>query len=292
MSLSKHPPVKLLVMDLDNTVWDWFQAWHASFTALLDGLSQATGIGRNELEKAIRPVHQARGTSEYSALLWELPILEPFLAGRSPSVALNEVIHAQNSARFHQTELYPGVMTTLEYIRAIGVPIVAYTESLSYWTEWRIKRVGLDGVLDVLYSSPDHDFPTGMKSDSLRTLPDSEYGLRKTKHLHVPRGIIKPNPAILQKIVDEQGVEKEAVIYVGDSRMKDVAMAQAVGVMDVHARYGEAFNRDGYEQLRRVSHWPDADVELEVSTEQPTPNYVLKSGFADLLDQFEFRRPA
>ncbi|MDA2810664.1 hypothetical protein O4J56_08460 [Nocardiopsis sp. RSe5-2] len=40
-------------------------------------------------------------------------------------------------------------------VRRRGVPVVAYTESIAYWTEWRMRETGLDGMVDILYSSPD-----------------------------------------------------------------------------------------------------------------------------------------
>lgn len=45
--------------------------------------------------------------------------------------------------------------------------------------------------------------------------------------------------------------------------MKDVAMAQKVGVVDVHAAYGVVQHRPEYDLLRRVSHWTADDVECE-----------------------------
>src|SRR5438876_11276907 len=67
--------VSLLVTDLDNTLWDWFEIWYRSFSALLDGIVSISGIPQEELEPEIRKIHQRRGTSEYSYLIGELPPL-------------------------------------------------------------------------------------------------------------------------------------------------------------------------------------------------------------------------
>lgn len=58
------------------------------------------------------------------------------------------------------------------------------------------------------------------------------------------------------------------VAYLGDSLMKDIAMAQGAGVLDVHAAYGQAQNRPEYDLLRRVTHWTDADVAREAALSQ------------------------
>jgi FMN phosphatase YigB (HAD superfamily) len=289
MTLSK-PQVDLLVTDLDNTLWNWFEMWHVSFDALVVALSDQAGIDRDVLEGEMRQVHQSRGTTEYSFLVDELPSLIAVSGSQKPSARFDDAIHQQNSLRKKTLALYPRVLDTLRAVRSKGVPVVAYTESISYWTERRIRTLGLDGVIDVLYSSPDHDFPLGLEPADVRTLPPEEYGLHFTEHKQVPRGALKPNPGILQSILDEQGVDARRTVYVGDSLTKDVAMAKSVGAIDVLAAYGIVHNSGDYELLRRVTHWTQADVERErrskpIGTLEPT--YKLDA-FGDLLDLFSF----
>lgn len=76
---------RLLVTDLDNTLWDWFAAWHASFSAMLDRLIETSGVPAEVLEPQIRAVHQARGTAEYSFLLDEVPALIEASGSMPPS---------------------------------------------------------------------------------------------------------------------------------------------------------------------------------------------------------------
>jgi phosphoglycolate phosphatase-like HAD superfamily hydrolase len=295
MPSKAKPTIGLLVLDLDNTVWDWFEAWHESMQAMLEALSLETAIPVEQLKAEVKAVHQARGTSEYSFLLEELPSLSALRGKRPVRERFESVVHTQNSKRFHTTRLYPGVLTTLQTIRSSGVKVVAYTESLKFWTEWRIRRTGLDGLIDVLYSSPDHDFPTGISPDDVRVQADENYDLVYTEHRQVERGIAKPNPRILSEIVAEHGQAGSGVAYVGDSLDKDIAMAQSVGgIYDVHAKYGEAFRRPEYKLLQELTHWPEATVRNEVSkapTAHPKPSYTLKSNFAELLDLFDFFAP-
>lgn len=290
--MAEKPRVALLVTDLDNTVWDWFDAWFQSFSALVRGLHEATGLPIDELEKEIRLIHQSRFTSEYSWLVEEMGSLQALVPqGEDVRAIFDDAIHKQNSARKHSTRTYPGVVPTMQAIRGFGVPIVAYTESLAFWTRWRIQRLSLDGLIDRLYSSPDHDAPFGLDVAKKRWLPMQDYELKVTKHRHVPSGIIKPNPHILEKIISEYGLRPNEVAYVGDSLMKDVSMARAVGALDVYAKYGDSHLDPRYSQLQRVSHWPDNAVEREQSTvgdALPTPTYVLERGFDQLLEIFDF----
>ncbi|WP_369042365.1 HAD family hydrolase [Streptomyces sp. Midd1] len=287
-----RPRATLLVTDLDNTLWDWFKAWHASFSALLFRVCEMSGIPQRQLESEIQAVHRRRGTSEYAYLLNELPSLRDKHTKTKPSVVYDDAIHAFNRARQRNTNLYPGVETTLHELQRRNIPVVAYTESISYWSEWRIKQTRLDGVIKVLYSSPDHDFPTGITPESLRTRPASWYGLRETVHKRVPPGVLKPNTEVLRSILEDFSAIPKETVYVGDSLMKDVAMAQEVGVQDVHALYGVVQHHDGYDLLRRVSHWTDADIrrEKELSSRSSVcASYTLTKDFSELLTMFEFR---
>lgn len=280
---------RLLVTDLDNTLWDWFEAWYQSFTALLDGLVELSGVDRLVLEEQVKAVHEHRGTTEYSNLIREVPALVQASAPDDPVKMFDAALHAQNSVRKATTQLYPGVAEALNTLRDAGVRIVAYTESGAYWTEWRIRRTGLDGLLDVLYSAPDHDLTAGINPDDLRTghYSATDYGLTHTQHLHVPHGVLKPNAEVLLAIVKEQGFDLADTVYIGDSLTKDVVMAQSAGITDVHAQYGVVQHLPEYNLLRRLTHWTDEDVARERdvadSRSAVTPTHVCPEAFSEVL---------
>lgn len=283
---------RLLVTDLDNTLWDWFQAWFESFSALVDGLVAVSGADRAVLEEQIKAVHQRRGTTEYSNLIREVPALVEFAGRRDPFEVFDAALHAQSSRRKGATRLYPGVAESLLALKQGGVRVVGYTESGAYWTEWRIRHTGLDGVVDVLYSSPDHDLAAGVDPAELRTghYGQSSYGLRATEHRHVPSGVLKPSPEILSAILHEEKCAPGEAAYLGDSLMKDIAMAQSAGVLDIHAQYGLVQHQEEYDLLRRVTHWPDQDVAREKTLARPEsdiiPTLVCHEQFGEVLPVF------
>lgn len=283
---------QVLITDLDNTLWDWFDAWYHSFDSMLARVSELSGVARDVLEPQIRAVHRRRHTTEYSHLLNEVPALVEVAQGDEPMVVFDDALHVLNSQRLRYTKLYPGVLETLNRLHSAGVRLIAYTESVAYWTEWRMKHTGLDGLIDVLYSAPDHDLPTGVSIEHLRRLPENAYGLKLTKHLHVPSNAIKPNAVVLQSILDDARCAPTGAVYIGDSLMKDIAMAKSVGVLDVHAKYGEVQNTEAYKLLQRVSHWSDADIEREkriaerYGDEQIVASVVCNEGFEQVLPLF------
>ncbi len=83
--------------------------------------------------------------------------------------------------------------------------------------------------------------------------------------------MLKPNPEVLLDIIREIGRVPSECVYLGDSKMKDVAMAQDAGVTDVLAGYGAVQHQEEYNLLREVSHWPDVDVKREFGTDSVRP---------------------
>jgi FMN phosphatase YigB (HAD superfamily) len=282
----KLPKVSLLVTDLDNTLWDWVEIWYRSFSALLDGIVSTSGIPRDQLLPEIRRVHQRVGTSEYSYLIGDLEVLQKLHPGRDLQDVYAGAIDASRSARHGVLDLYPDVAKTLGAIRQKGTVIAAYTESFAFHTAARMKYLGLDGLVDYLYSPRDHDLPEGARK-RLRRFDDDYYELKQTILKHTEKGILKPSPAVLRQIITELGHASTDTAYVGDSKMKDIVMAQDVGAIDVWAEYGAAQHRQEYELLRKVSHWTDEAVQKEMTVDvQPT--VTLHRSFAELLHHFDF----
>lgn len=286
------PVIGLLVTDLDNTLFDWFDMWTNSFSPMLDQLVQITGVERSLLESQIRRVHQERRTSEYSGLLFEVPVLVQFAQGRPPKEVYASAIKRFRKGRSASMRLYEGVKETLGQLKAVGVPIVAYTESQAFYTALRLRWLELDGLIDVLYSPADTDFPNGVSPMQMRTKADDAYTLKQTEHRHTPDHTLKPEPEVLSAILAGMAASPNEVAYVGDSLMKDIAMAQLLRVHDVWAKYGAtAQDRDEYKLLQRVSHWKEHDVQQEKAIRRRphvTATYVLEKSFAELLDLFEF----
>jgi phosphoglycolate phosphatase len=288
--------VSLAVFDLDNTLFDWVEMWYAMFSAKLNEVCRISGLSPEQLKREFKTVHQYHGTSEYAFAIQELPSLLAKHPAEDICKIYDPAMHAYYRARKQTLKLYPGVMDVLTTVRTKGCRLVAYTESMAFYTRQRLRDLDLDLVLDVLYSPADHELPNNMRPQDLRRYPAERYELRKTKAHHTPKGELKPNPDVLQSIVRDCQAEPSQAIYVGDSEFKDIAMANMVGVTSVLAKYGKAQNRPEYNVLRQVTHWTDADVARErtiaegrgLSEKDLIPKFTLEKGITELLGLFDF----
>ena len=284
------PRISTVITDLDNTLFDWVAVWHRSFKAMLDRLVEDSGLAQEVLEDEFKTIFRRHGTSEYAFAIEELPSLQRKHPGENLAQRYEPAIHAYNSARRASLSLYPTVLDTLEGLKDKGCLIVGYTESMAYYSGYRLRKLGLDRILDFLYSPPDHDLPGGLTRAEIRRYSPETYELRRTVSRHTPKGELKPNPKVLSEIIAGVGAVPEETIYIGDNLMKDIAMAKAARVTGVWAKYGIAQNRPEYELLRRVTHWTEKDVvrEKKLTASEVGPDFELGTSFAEILQLFEF----
>lgn len=284
--------IDTLILDLDNTIFDWFAMWYASFKPIYDEILAASGRPQDEVEADIRRVHQTRRTSEYTFLIEELDVLREIRAREDIRTRFHNALETSRHGRDQSLQLYPTVFSSLWRIKNAGTKIIGYTESMRFYSSYRLKRFGLDGVIEILFSPKDHDMPAGVPLDRLRRFPDDFYELQVTKVMHTPPGELKPNPKVLREMIEMVGSSPDRCAYVGDSIFKDVAMAREVGVFDVHAQYGEPQERPEYELLQRVSHWTEDDVQREAAITARghdfVPSAVLKDCFAEIFIHCDF----
>ena len=281
----------VLITDLDNTLFDWVELWYNCFSAMLDQIVIISGAPKERLIPEIAAVHQKHGTSEYSFLIEELPSVQRMLNGRPAIDVFSPAIEIYRQKRALFLKLFPTVAETLLKIKGRGAMIVAFTESMAFYSNYRLRRLGLDGVIDALFSPPDHMLPKGLSPADLRKYPSYQYLFRYTKQYFIPEGSKKPNKVVLASILQQLNLEKADCIYVGDSLMKDVAMALDCGIDDAWAQYGIAHKRQEYHLLRDVTHWTAEEVARERiinEREHIVPNVVLHNSFSELLDEFEF----
>lgn len=253
---------------------------------MIEKVIEISGVDPDRLYTECSIIHQRYGTSEYSGLLGELPCLRE-IYGSSVFPAMCPAVEAFREARKQFLTLYPTVEETLLELKNKQITIAAFTESKAFYTNYRFRKLGLDNIIDFLYSPRDHSVST--ETISGRRYKADVYEFKKTIHRFTPDGEYKPNPHILISIIEELGASIEEVVYVGDHILKDVFMAKEAKVTDVHAAYGVSQHRPEYELLRKVTHWTPEMVEREREALKPGdihPSFVLHRNLAEILPLF------
>ncbi len=182
-------------------------------------------------------------------------------------------------------KLYDGVLSTLRYVHEQGTTVVAYTDAHASSALERLCRLDLTNVISKLYA-PQHDLDGGILESTiaLRNLAnDYIFPLSANDR--------KPNPQVLIDISNSHNVRIERTLYVGDSLVRDIYMANRAGAHSSWAKYGTDFDQQLWRQLVRVTHWTEKDVirenELRSEASNASPEVTLLS-FSDILDHFSF----
>jgi FMN phosphatase YigB (HAD superfamily) len=62
---------KVLITDLDNTLFDWVDLWYVCFDPMLKKIAEIVDIDVELLKPRIKAIHKRHGTSVYAFLLEE-----------------------------------------------------------------------------------------------------------------------------------------------------------------------------------------------------------------------------
>lgn len=257
--------MKLLILDVDDTLFDWLTMWSESFGAALATLLSATRLSETELLAALRALNRSARTSERGFTHDDAEMLG---VNRDTVAALASQF--ENDSR-QRTQLFPDVLGTLAELKRRGVTLVAHTDTPVEVGADRFVQLGLDGIVDAL-------FATAVKGAVLHRRHLNRP--QRARLFEVPHP--KPDRRAIGQILAEYGRVASECIYVGDSKMKDIAMARAAGVTDIFAAYGCRRTSTSYELLRKVSHWTDDDIAYEKSLLAVEPTHSLEQ-FSDIL---------
>ena len=237
---------RLLVTDLDDTLYSWIGFFIPSFFGMVDVVSTMTGIETETLLDEYKAVHQEKGTVEYPFSTVLLPSVQTVYAGKSRDemkAILKPAFDRFNEIRNEKLTLYPGVESVLETLKGEGVKIIGFTDSGEMNGFYRLLMLGISHLFNKVYVT-NYEY----------AIPD--YIVKDHRVHEVPEG--KPNPELLERIIKEEGIAKEEVLYMGDSLTKDIYMAKKAGVKCVQCKYPDFPDMADYsKKLFRISSWTD-----------------------------------
>jgi phosphoglycolate phosphatase len=291
------PNKKLLVCDLDNTLYDWVGYFVPSFYSMVDAVVQITHCDREKLLDDFREVHQKHADAEHPFALLETNTIRELYKNVSTQAMLKAVdtaFHAFNSSRKRNLQLQPHVIDTLEALKTIDIRLVAHTESKLYGVVDRLTRLNLFPYFSRVYcrerSQSAHPNP-GTGIEWLERIPGD-------KVVELSHQQAKPDPSVLLEICARENVAAHDAAYVGDSIARDILMAKRAGMFSIWAQYGAEHDPETYAKLVRISHWTSDEVAKELRLKEEAksikPDYIARSSFAEVLTALDVkysRRP-
>lgn len=277
---------RLLICDLDNTLYDWVGYFVSAFYAMVDEVVVATGCDREELLDDFREVHRKHHDSEHPFALLETTTIRklfPSHSRREVAEQLDRAFHKFNTARKQNLQLYPQVHETLDILVKSGFVLVAHTESKLFAVVDRLNRLKLTKYFQRIYC----------RERPVTIHPDPEAGNRWWDEFMIQNVVElshhqrKPDADVVLEICRGENVPPSNAAYVGDSITRDILMAKEAGITSIWAKYGTFVDDEKYRKLVRISHWSESDIEregvLQKRAATVVADHVLENGFDEIL---------
>lgn len=239
---------RLIILDLDNTMIDTLHVWGSSLSCLIRNLDAELNIEVSISHDLIRRAHgQHRFNDGVSLVDWMLDPAQGLDIAGDWKKAVGDI---QTEWLHQSAELsvpYAGMIGQLKNWRRAGCKIVIQTDAEDcavlrrlWWIACHAVRSGdlskprdiLD-LVDKIYCQPSIPYSPRFLSD---VADEFREGMKALTHIWQDKEF-KPSVAHLHYILEEQGIEAERAIYVGDSH-KDGAEARTLLIDFAWAQYG------------------------------------------------------
>lgn len=289
---TSKPRIRLLVTDLDNTLYDWVSYFATAFDAMVAVATHLLDVPEEALLDDLREVHQRHRNSEQPFALLDTRVVRerfPGLGRLERAQVLGPALTAFDRVREQTLKLYPGVADAIRAVRAAGAAVVGHTEASATNALFRLDSLGIAPLLERLYAV----------EDSGEGHPDPAQ-CSALDRSHPPVRLLgpderKPDVRVLLEICRDHSVLPAETLYIGDSVPRDIGMAKDAGAWAAWAKYGTAFDAALWNRLVRVTHWSAEDVARAERARQQygttRPDVVLERGFYEIINQFEFVSP-
>jgi phosphoglycolate phosphatase len=282
--LKRRRRYDVLIVDLDNTLYDWVHYYAGTLRAVLGSLSAAIGLSEEELIPQFRDVFAVRGSLEYAFIVQELEATKDM----NPSSVEELIDVAQRTsaeARRRLLHPYDGVKETLESIHAAGVLVIAVTNAPFFQAHRRLRQLDLLGQFHALGAWEGFSVPRDdpFVHDIRERLERGEYSPKVQQHHAFHREALKPDVTMFRWALDVAETGAERAFVVGDSVAKDVAPAISLGAAGAWSAYGTDHQPDDFELLIRVTPWRDDEIAEAYSASSAT-TYITLEQFSDLRD--------
>lgn len=197
---------KALIIDLDNTLYDYTSADKAAFQNLVETGAKELNVSEGEFKEAylkarkiVKERHNRRASS-HNRMLYAQMTAE--ILGKSPMPVALTLYEAYWSAFFGSMKLFDGVTETLTELKKRGVKLGICTDMLARVQFQKIRTLGISEYFDAIVTSEE---------------------AREEKPCSVP----------VQMLLDKLEMKTGEVAFIGDGYEKDVLAAIYSGLVPI-----------------------------------------------------------
>lgn len=232
-----------LVLDLDNTLYCWMDAYAPALDDQISYIAKKTGLTKKSIRESFRKVFFMHNSVEVVNAANELDIWDKIYLSYSEI----EIIKEQSTKIFFETfssklNLFPNVLQTLMWAKEKNFLIFAFSDGRAFWIGFRLEQLGISSFFEKIY----------VMEDEPNTSKCCE---QSSKMVLLPESRLKPNTYILDSIMKEYNIEKDDLYVVGDSKNKDIKVAKLAGVKSIWAQYGGSYSAKSKRLLSSITPW-------------------------------------
>lgn len=273
--------VRLVLLDLDNTLYDWVAFFVPSMLAMVKTLAAALNVQPDGLVPEFRSVYTEHDSVEYSFAVQRLPCVAR-LPISERRIIVDRCRLAFLDARAERLVAYPGVLDTLATIRADGIDVVAITNAPMHQAMRRLELLGMDSMFSAVAARRSFPVPEDpCVPSAIAVRKRSSYSAEDRFWQFDPKDL-KPSDRMYRHALRAMQIEPAHTLVVGDNLAKDIAPGVRLGARGAWARYGLDFDRGLWGELLSFTPWTAAH--LEAHHAMPIVAVTPLERFADILD--------
>jgi len=271
---------KIVLADIDNTLYDWGAFFAPSFRAMVYALVRELGVSEEQLYSEFKQVFARHGSLDYAFTIQELDSVRELETEKIRHL-IRTGRGAFLSVQRRRLQPYAGVPETLKWLLNQNVAIVGITNSPIHRAQKRLWDLKLDSLLTGLVAWEGFEAISGPVTEGFVT-PSP---LRTRAQTRVPRSIsvplseCKPNEQHYAIALEAFAGTASEAWAIGDSLSKDLKPAAKLGVKTIWARYGAGFDREERDAstLLRITHWNESEISRTYSTDGFEPDHTVDS---------------
>jgi phosphoglycolate phosphatase-like HAD superfamily hydrolase len=264
--------IEKIIWDADNTFWNWVKYAAKAYQATAECIAKETGIPKEEVIPEMKNFYSQAGTMEDAGLIQGLEASGLFKKAKKydRQKLISAIRLIFNDCRHFYLKLYANMGYILGAAKRDGRENIVLSDAPAFHAVRRLIRSHLEKNISRLYARP---------SRKIDNLPDDVVANEQTSKYDAPFDVIevsdeKPDTN-LKKVLRIEGSKEQIAAYIrehvaiiGDSRTKDMTLAEKWGCVGLHALWGIARKED-LEILKQFA--PEKITERNSSKENDLP---------------------